>query len=40
MNVSQVFATFVGMKVSAEIELIAINGRTLSFKVACHDKAA
>ncbi|WP_419095606.1 hypothetical protein [Comamonas brasiliensis] len=28
------------MKVSAEIELIAINGRTLLFKVACHDKAA
>jgi fluoroacetyl-CoA thioesterase len=31
-------ATPVGMNVTAEIELIAIDGRTLRFKVACHDE--
>ena len=35
MNVSHVLATSAGMKVSAEVELIAIN-----VKVACHDEAA
>src|SRR5271155_2434470 len=31
-------ATPIGMKVTAEIELIAINGRNLRFKVSCHDE--
>lgn len=39
VDVSHVSATPVGMKVSAEVELIAIEGRTLLFKVSCHDEA-
>jgi fluoroacetyl-CoA thioesterase len=31
-------ATPVGMTVTAEVELIEITGRTLRFKVACHDE--
>ena len=31
-------ATPIGMKVTAEVELVEINGRTLRFKVACRDE--
>src|SRR5271163_4639675 len=31
-------ATPIGMAVTAEIELVEINGRTLRFKVACRDE--
>ena len=31
-------ATPIGMKVTAEVELVAITDRTLRFKVACHDQ--
>jgi fluoroacetyl-CoA thioesterase len=31
-------ATPVGMTVTAEIELVAIEGRMLRFKIACHDE--
>lgn len=32
-------ATPVGMNVTAEVELIEIDGRHLRFKVSCHDEA-
>jgi len=31
-------ATPIGMTVTAEVELVSIAGRTLRFKVACHDE--
>jgi fluoroacetyl-CoA thioesterase len=31
-------ATPIGMQVTAEVELVAIDGRTLRFKVACRDE--
>jgi fluoroacetyl-CoA thioesterase len=31
-------STPIGMKVTAEVELVEINGRTLRFKVACRDE--
>jgi fluoroacetyl-CoA thioesterase len=31
-------ATPIGMQVTAEVELVAINDRTLRFKVACRDE--
>jgi fluoroacetyl-CoA thioesterase len=31
-------ATTVGMKVTADVELVSIDGRTLRFKVACRDE--
>ena len=32
-------ATPIGMQVTAEIELVEIDGRRLRFKVSCHDEA-
>ena len=32
-------ATPIGMKVTAEVELVSMEGRTLRFKVACRDEA-
>ncbi|HEX5321685.1 MAG TPA: thioesterase family protein [Stellaceae bacterium] len=32
-------ATPIGMKVTAEVELVSIEGRTLRFKAACRDEA-
>jgi fluoroacetyl-CoA thioesterase len=32
-------ATPIGMEVTAEVELVAVEGRTLRFKVACRDAA-
>lgn len=39
VDVSHVAATPVGMSVTAEIELTAVEGRALTFKVACRDEA-
>jgi fluoroacetyl-CoA thioesterase len=39
VDVSHVAATPVGMKVTAEVELIAIEGRSLTYKVSCRDEA-
>jgi fluoroacetyl-CoA thioesterase len=39
VDVSHTAATPVGMTVTAEIELIAIEGRKFRFKVACRDDA-
>jgi fluoroacetyl-CoA thioesterase len=39
VEVSHLAATPVGMQVSAEIELVEIDGRRLRFKVTCRDKA-
>jgi fluoroacetyl-CoA thioesterase len=39
VDVSHVAATPVGMKVTAEVELIAIDGRALTYKVSCKDEA-
>jgi len=38
VDVSHVAATRVGMKVTAEVELIAIEGRKLRFRVQCFDE--
>lgn len=38
MNIQHISATPVGMKVTAESELIAIDGRKLTFKVTAFDK--
>lgn len=38
VDVGHVAATPVGMKVTAEVELVEIDGRTLLFKVACSDE--
>ncbi len=39
VDVSHSAATPVGMTVTAEVELIAVEGRTLRFKVSCRDEA-
>jgi fluoroacetyl-CoA thioesterase len=39
VEMTHVAATPIGMGVTAEVELIAIEGRTLRFKVLCHDAA-
>ncbi|MDR2296770.1 MAG: thioesterase family protein [Comamonas sp.] len=39
VDVSHVAATPVGMTVTADVELVAIDGKTLLFKVSCHDEA-
>lgn len=39
VDISHVAATPVGMTVTAEIELIAIEGKSLLFKVTCSDEA-
>ena len=38
VDVSHVAATPQGMRVSAQVELVAIEGRTLLFKVRCEDE--
>lgn len=38
VDVSHVAATPAGMAVTAEVELIAVEGRSLTFKVRCHDE--
>lgn len=39
VDLTHTAATPPGMKVTAEVELVAIEGRKLRFKVACRDKA-
>lgn len=39
VDVSHSAATPVGMKVTADVELIAVEGRKLRFKVTCRDEA-
>lgn len=39
VDVSHVAATPVGLTVTAEIELVEIQGKALLFKVSCHDEA-
>src|SRR5690606_10949532 len=39
VDVSHVAATPIGMKVTANVELTAIEGKTLVFKVACRDES-
>jgi fluoroacetyl-CoA thioesterase len=39
VDVSHVAATPVGMTVTAEVELVAVDGRKLRFKVLCRDEA-
>lgn len=39
VDVGHVAATPVGMKVTAEVELIEIDGKVLLFKVSCRDEA-
>ena len=39
VDVSHVAATPVGMQVTADVELIAIEGRALTYKVSCRDEA-
>jgi fluoroacetyl-CoA thioesterase len=38
VEITHTAATPVGMQVTAEVELVAIDGRTLRFKVACRDE--
>jgi fluoroacetyl-CoA thioesterase len=38
VDMTHTAATPIGMGVTAEVELIAIDGRILRFKVACHDE--
>jgi fluoroacetyl-CoA thioesterase len=38
VDVSHVAATPVGMTVSAEVELVAVEGRKLRFKIVCRDE--
>jgi fluoroacetyl-CoA thioesterase len=38
VEISHSAATPVGMQVTAEVELIAVEGRRLRFKVSCHDE--
>jgi fluoroacetyl-CoA thioesterase len=37
VDVSHIAATPIGLNFTAEVELVAIQGRTLRFKVTCHD---
>jgi fluoroacetyl-CoA thioesterase len=37
--VNPVAATPIGMTVTATVELVAVEGRSLLFRVACHDEA-
>ena len=39
IDVSHISATPIGMTVTAEAELVAVNGRTLRFLVRCRDEA-
>lgn len=39
IDVSHVAATPVGMTVTAEVELVEVDGRTLRFRVSCRDEA-
>ncbi len=39
VDMSHVAATPVGMAIEARIELVEIQGKLLSFRVACHDEA-
>jgi fluoroacetyl-CoA thioesterase len=39
VDMSHSAATPVGMKVTAEVELVEVNGRRLRFKVGCRDEA-
>jgi fluoroacetyl-CoA thioesterase len=39
VDVSHVAATPIGMTVTAEVELVAVNRRKLRFKVSCRDEA-
>lgn len=39
VDVSHIAATPVGMKITAEVELIGIDGKALLFKVTCRDEA-
>jgi fluoroacetyl-CoA thioesterase len=37
VNISHMAATPVGLTVTATVELLAVDGRKLTFKVSCHD---
>ncbi len=39
VDVNHIAATPVGMAVTATVELLEVEGRSLLFKVACHDEA-
>lgn len=39
VDVSHIAATPVGMRVTAEVELIGVEGKALHFKVACRDES-
>ena len=39
VDVGHVAATPVGMKVTAEVELVEVDGKALLFKVSCRDEA-
>ncbi|MDT1061931.1 thioesterase family protein [Paracoccus sp. CPCC 101403] len=39
VDMSHVAATPVGMRITAEVELTSVQGRTLTFRVSCHDDA-
>jgi|SRR5579862_4988289 len=39
VEMSHTAATPIGMEVTAEVELIEIDGRRLRFKVSCHDES-
>lgn len=39
VDISHMAATPIGMTITAEVELVAIEGRTLSYKVSCRDEA-
>jgi fluoroacetyl-CoA thioesterase len=39
VDLSHTAATPVGMKVTADVELVAVEGRKLRFRVACRDEA-
>jgi len=38
VEMTHIAATPIGMRVTAEVELVAIDGRTIRFKVACRDE--
>lgn len=39
VDVSHIAATPVGMRVTAEVELIGVEGKALHFKLACRDES-